>query len=94
MFLSGINPLKKCNELNDEEVSNIIKYTKEVLSKAIELGGTTIKSYESSEGVHGKFQNNLLVHNHEGEKCVNCGTVIKKIKVNGRGTYYCEKCQK
>ena len=94
LFLSGINPLKKCNELSDLELSNIIKYTKEVLSKAIELGGTTIKSYESSEGVHGKFQNNLLVHNHEGEQCINCGTVIKKIKVNGRGTYYCEKCQK
>ena len=94
LFLSKINPLKKCSDLNDMELNNIIKYTKEVLSKAIELGGTTIKSYESSEGVHGKFQNNLLVHNHEGDKCINCGTIIDKIKVNGRGTYYCNKCQK
>lgn len=94
LFLSRINPLKKCNELNDNELNNIIKYTKEVLEKAIELGGTTIKSYESSEGVHGRFQNNLLVHNHEGDKCKNCGTVIIKTKVNGRGTYYCENCQK
>ncbi len=94
LFLSGINPLKKCNELGDIELSDIIKYTREVLEKAIELGGTTIKSYESSEGVHGRFQNNLLVHNREGDKCINCGTIIDKIKVNGRGTYYCEKCQK
>ena len=94
LFLSRINPLKKCTELNDLELNSIIKYTKEVLEKAIELGGTTIKSYESSEGVHGRFQNNLLVHNHEGDKCMNCGTIIIKIKVNGRGTYYCNKCQK
>lgn len=94
LFLSGINPLKKCNELNDLSLNNIIKYTREVLEKAIELGGTTIKSYESSEGVHGRFQNNLLVHNREGDKCINCGTIIDKIKVNGRGTYYCGKCQK
>ena len=94
LFLSGINPMKKCSELKSVELNNIIKYTKEVLKKAIELGGTTIKSYESSEGVHGRFQNNLLVHNHEGDLCPNCNTVIKKIKVNGRGTYYCENCQR
>lgn len=92
LYKSSINPLKKCNELNDLELNNIIKYTKEVLKNAIELGGTTIKSYESSEGVHGKFQNNLLVHNQS--KCPKCGNIINKIKVNGRGTYYCNNCQK
>ena len=61
---------------------------------AIIYGGTTIRSYESSEGVHGNFQNNLLVHNRSNEKCKNCNSEILKIKVNGRGTYYCPKCQK
>jgi formamidopyrimidine-DNA glycosylase len=86
--------LKKALELTDIEWSNIIKYTKEVLDKAIVAGGTTIRSYESSEGVHGRFQQNLLVHNHVGDDCVNCKTIIEKIKVGGRGTYYCPKCQK
>lgn len=93
LFLSHINPLKKCNELSDIELNNIIKYTKEVLESAIKLGGTTIRSYESSEGVHGKFQNNLYVHNHEKDKCPNCNTIIIKTKINGRGTYYCPNCQ-
>ena len=93
LFLSHINPLKKCNELSDIELNNIIKYTKEVLESAIKLGGTTIRSYESSEGVHGKFQNNLYVHNHEKDKCLNCNTIIIKTKINGRGTYYCPNCQ-
>lgn len=94
LFLSNINPLKKASLLNDDELLNIIKYTKEILEKAILNGGTTIRSYESSEGVHGKFQQNLLVHNRENENCPNCKNKIIKIKVGGRGTYYCPSCQK
>ena len=94
LFLSHINPLKKGCNLCDSELNDIIKHTKDILNKAIKMGGTTIRSYESSEGVHGRFQNNLLVHNHEKEKCPSCGEIIVKIKVNGRGTYYCPKCQK
>lgn len=94
LFLSKINPLKKSFELNDEELSNIIKYTKEILDNAILNGGTTIRSYESSEGVHGRFQQNLLVHNRENDECPNCYDKIVKIKVGGRGTYYCPNCQK
>ena len=93
LFLSKINPLKKASDLSNEELENIIKYTKEVLDKAISLGGTTIKSYESSEGVHGRFQNKLLVHNNNGN-CPNCKNKIEKIRVGGRGTYYCPNCQK
>lgn len=91
LFLSKINPLKKANELNDSDLINIIKYTKEVLEKAIKQGGTTIRSYESSEGVHGRFQQSLLVHNKDICPC--CNSKITKIRVGGRGTYYCEKCQ-
>ena len=58
------------------------------------MGGTTIKSYTSSLGVTGRFQQNLKVHKKEGEKCIECGTIIKRIKVGGRSTYYCPKCQK
>ncbi len=92
LYLSKINPYKKANTLTNEELNNIIKNTKVVLEKAIQLGGTTIKSYTSSEGVHGKFQNELLVHTKE--ECPNCHKKITKVKINGRGTYYCEDCQK
>ena len=94
LFKSHINPLCKTNELSSNDCDNIIKYTKETLEDAINLGGTTIRSYESTEGVHGNFQDNLLVHNHEGYSCPKCKTTIIKIRVGGRGTYYCPKCQK
>lgn len=92
LFLSKINPLKKSCDLTEYELQNIIDYTKKVLQKAIKFGGTTIRTYESSEGVHGNFQNELLVHGQEN--CPDCKELITKIKVGGRGTYYCTKCQK
>ena len=94
LFLSKINPLKKSCLLTDEELSNIIKYTRQILSEAIKKGGSTIRSYTSVNGVHGLFQQELLVHTKENTPCKNCGTTILKIKVNGRGTYYCPNCQK
>ncbi len=94
LFLSKVNPLTKPNLLTDVDFDNIIKNTTKVLDKAIEEGGTTIRSYTSEEGVTGLFQNNLNVHQREGEECYTCKTKIVKIRVGGRGTYYCPKCQK
>lgn len=94
LFLSKINPLKKASELKISELEKIITHTINVLNQAIKQGGTTIRTYESSEGVHGRFQQELLVHGRENEKCPNCHNKIIKIKVGGRGTYYCSTCQK
>jgi formamidopyrimidine-DNA glycosylase len=93
LFLSNINPYTRACDLKDEDLENIIKNTRKVLKEAIEMGGTTIRTYTSSDGVHGKFQQSLLVHNNAGEDCPTCGTTIIKTKINGRGTYYCPKCQ-
>lgn len=92
LFMSSLNPLTKPDKLTDKDLDNIINNSKSVLEHAIELGGTTIRTYESSEGVHGLFQNELLVHGKE--ICPNCNNKIEKIRVGGRGTYYCPKCQK
>lgn len=94
LFLTKINPLKKCNLLNKEECEKIIKYTREVLEKAIKMGGSTIRTYSSVDGVHGLFQNELLVHGKDKDACPECNNKIEKIRVGGRGTYYCPKCQK
>ena len=94
LFLSKVNPLTEGSKLTKPKLDNIIKYSVEVLDKAIEEGGTTIRSYTSEEGVTGNYQNNLYVHQREKEPCRICGSTIKKIRVGGRGTYYCPKCQK
>lgn len=94
LFLCKINPLKKCNLISDKEADDIIKYTREVLEKAIKMGGTTIRTYSSVDGVHGLFQQELLVHGKDKGFCPVCNSKINKIKVGGRGTYYCPICQK
>lgn len=58
------------------------------------MGGTTIKSFTSAEGVHGLFQNELSVHGKKDGVCPTCGERLIVTKVGGRGTYYCPKCQK
>ena len=94
LYGASINPLRKANTITKKECNNIISSSKKIILKAIEEGGTTIKSYTSSLGVTGNYQNYLKVHKKEGIPCIKCGTPIKKIKVGGRSTYYCEKCQK
>ena len=92
--MSKIHPLRKASDISLEECDTIIRNTRIVLEKAIKLGGTTIKSFTSSEGVHGLFQNELLVHGKGGQKCCVCSSTLDKIKVGGRGTHFCSKCQK
>lgn len=94
LFDAKINPLKKGREITDAEAKNIIVSAPKIINKAIKMGGTTIKSYTSSLGVTGRFQQELKVHKKENEPCSICGEKIIRIKVNGRGTYYCPKCQK
>ena len=94
LFKSGIHPLKKSCDITMEEANKICKSSKEILDKAIEYKGTTIRSYTSSLGVFGNYQDFLMVHTKENEKCKICNNIIKRIKVNGRSTYYCDNCQK
>lgn len=94
LFASRINPSKKASLITKEECEKIIASSKKIVEKAILMGGTTIKSYTSSLGVTGHYQDYLCVHKREGLPCPVCGSPIKKIKIGGRSTYYCEKCQK
>lgn len=94
LFLAKIMPTRLANQVSYDEVELIIEKANQVLDKAISLGGTTIYSYQSSEGVTGFFQNELQVHTKANSPCPICQTKIIKIKVGGRGTYVCENCQK
>ena len=94
LFLSKIHPETEGKNLTDKNLTDIINNTKIILEKAIESGGTTIHTYTSVDGITGRFQQELLVHNKKSLPCPICKTEITKIVVNGRGTYYCQKCQK
>ena len=94
LFRSNINPLKRGCDITNKEASNIIESSAYIINKAIENGGTTIRSYTSSLNVIGHYQDFLMVHKRENELCKICNSNIIRIKVGGRSTYYCPVCQK
>ena len=93
LFLARIHPTRLANTISLDEAKKIIESAIQVLDKATKLGGTTIRSYTSSLGVHGRFQNELNVHMRKDLPCPICQTKIIKMKVKGRGTYVCPSCQ-
>ena len=92
-FLLGTHPAKRVHRLRKKDFESLVEIIPHVLNKAISLGGTTIRTYTDSLGVTGRFQNELFVHDREGKECKVCSDIIRKVFVNGRGTYYCPTCQ-
>ena len=92
LFQAKIHPLSLASQLTKKDCQKILTSSQQILEEAISMGGTTIRSYESEKGVHGRFQQNLLVHNQEN--CTICKHSIERIFIAGRSTYFCKKCQK
>lgn len=90
-YYSGLNPYVKGKDLEDRDYEKLIESMKIVITKAIELGGSTIKSFTSSHMITGRFQNELCVHLQTRCKC---GSRVEKVFIGGRGTYFCNNCQK
>ena len=95
LYLSGILPTRKSNTLSDTEIKKLVSALKEVINKGIKYGGASASDdkYVNASGLGGKYQEHFLVYERQGQKCKKCGSIIKKIKIGGRGTYYCEHCQ-
>ncbi len=94
LFASKIIPTRLASSITDNEFKLIAKNSKLILNKAIENKGTTIFSYLYKNNESGSFQKFLKVHLKKDKPCSICKNLIVKIKVNGRGTYYCPCCQK
>jgi len=92
-FSVGIDPCRPACMVSARQWDDVIDNTRRILTQAISDGGTTIRSYTSSLGVTGRFQQHLMVHSRQGEACHDCGQTIVKTFVNGRGTCYCPRCQ-
>lgn len=94
LFLSKIHPLTPANRVDEKSLKLVLANAKIVLNKAIDAGGSTIKSYHPGKGIDGNFQSELNVYGKKNEICPICGATFRKIFVNGRGTTFCPHCQK
>lgn len=93
-FRSGLRPESKAGKISKARWQQIVACAQDVLSEAIEHGGSTVRSYTSSLGVTGLFQLHIDVYGRENQPCHRCGTAIKKVRHAQRGTHYCPVCQR
>lgn len=91
--MAKIHPTRPANSLSKNEVSRLLVALKHVINLGIKLGGATISDYKNVDGFSGSYQDEVLTYGREGEACKNCPGIIEKIKIGGRGTYYCPRCQ-
>jgi formamidopyrimidine-DNA glycosylase len=93
LFLSGIRPQTICSTLNVEQIERIRTSIIQVLQTSIEAGGTTFSDFLSVMGVNGNYSSVAWVYGRTGEPCRVCGTPIERLKLAGRSSHFCPKCQ-
>lgn len=93
LFLAGINPRRAAGRVARHRYDGLANAIKEVLSKAIRAGGTTLRDFYGGNGEAGYFQQQLEAYGREDEPCRRCNTPISAIVQGQRSTYYCKRCQ-
>lgn len=93
LFRARVHPLRPANTLTRAQCAAIRDGVVDALMLGLESKGATIDDFRDPYGVSGTFQDKMLVHTREGEPCPSCGRAVVKLRVAGRGTYVCERCQ-
>ncbi len=94
LFLSGIPPLRSCQDLIPEQIEGLRRAIVQVLEAAMDAGGTTFSNFLNVLGVNGNYGGVAWVYNRAGKPCRVCGTLIQRQKLAGRSTHFCPQCQK
>ena len=94
LFRARIRPRRRAASLSREDLRRLYLAVREVLTEAIELGGSSVSDYVDADGEEGFFQLQHRVYGREGEPCLVCKSAIKRVVIAGRSSHYCPKCQK
>lgn len=93
LFKSNINPQAIACQLNLNQIKALREAIIEVLSTAIKEGGTTFSDFLQVTGINGNYGKIAWVYRRNGQPCRICKTPIERIKLGGRSTHFCPKCQ-
>jgi len=94
LFAARLKPFRRVKTLKPAEIKRLRQVIPRILKSAIKHRGTSFSDYVDSRGQAGNFIKYLKVYGRAGKKCKNCGGLVKKIKLGGRGTHWCDRCQK
>ncbi len=94
LFLAGIRPTVKAQKISGPRVAKLYAAIRQVLARAVEQGGSSLKDFVNAQGNTGYFQLEASVYGRTGLPCRVCQTPIKQIVQGQRSTFYCPVCQK
>jgi len=94
LFLAGIHPRRAAGRISKDRYRRLAKTIKEVLQKAIDAGGTTLRDFYGGDGEAGYFQQELTVYGRDDEPCPRCERPISVFVLGQRSTFYCKDCQR
>ena len=94
LWSAGIHPGSISNALPAARIRRLHEAVQAILKAAITAKGTTIIDFSYLNGQNGRYTSQLRIFGRKGQPCITCGRDIEKIKVAGRGTYVCSRCQK
>jgi formamidopyrimidine-DNA glycosylase len=93
LFRARIHPLRRADRLTRAQCEALRDGVVASLLAGVAAKGASIDDFRHPDGVRGSFQDQFLVHRREGLPCPECGRPVRKLRVAGRGTYVCERCQ-
>jgi len=95
LFEAGIDPSKPTNKLSLDEFARLHAAVTDVLARAVNSSGTTVRDYRTGVGEPGRFQFELKVYGRGGEACVTCGKrLVTTHVIDLRATTFCPNCQR
>ena len=90
---AGIRPTRYSDALTKKQVHVLYETINQVIAQGLRNHGTTFRNYQDADGLMGNNKDYLLVYGRKGQACTKCGTLLRKVKVAGRGSVYCPRCQ-
>ncbi len=94
LFRSGIRPDRAAGRVSLARYEGLANTIKQVLTSAIEQGGTTLRDFVGGDGKPGYFAQQLLVYGRTGQPCKCCGSVLREVRLGQRSSVYCVTCQR
>lgn len=94
LHLAGIDPRTRSDRLSRPRCERLAEAVRATLSRALALGGSTLRDFRDAHGMAGQFQAHAGVYGRAGEACARCGGTVRRIVQGQRATYFCAGCQR
>jgi formamidopyrimidine-DNA glycosylase len=94
LFLAGIDPRVPAGRVGPLRCERLAAAVRQVLARAVALGGSTLRDFRDAHGASGAFQAEARVYDREGQPCSVCAAPVRRIVQGQRSTYFCPQCQR